>query len=130
MEIYLEFEKWLDDLFENNDMPDNTVAFNFNLYEEEDETYGIQIIASDEFDDDDGGDWACSEVWSSQENLFYIDYSDEENADWKRGLEFISELVCAYLEKGTHRNILLSAKAVGIGFIDGDIELLYRADKT
>lgn len=127
MEIYLEFEKWLGNLLENNDMPENTEAFCFNIYDEEDETYGVQLIASDEFDEDDGGDWACSEVWSSEEDIFYIDHSDEENADQKRGLEFIGGLICDYLERGNYRNILLGAKAVGTGFVDGDLEILYKA---
>lgn len=126
MEIYLEFEKWLDNLLENNDMPEAAVAFNFNIYEEEDETYGVQLIASDEFSEDDGGDWACSEIWSSEEDVFYIDHSDEKDADYERGLEFIGGLIEAYLEGGRYRNILLSAKAVGAGFIDGDISILYK----
>lgn len=33
-EIYSGFENWLDNLLENNDMPADTKAFNFNLYEE------------------------------------------------------------------------------------------------
>ena len=51
-EIYEEFSHWLDSLLENNDMPENTVAFNFNLYEEseEDSVCGIQLIAADRFD--------------------------------------------------------------------------------
>lgn len=126
MEIYLEFAKWLDNLLETNDMPENTAAFCFNLYDEEDETYGIQLIASDEFDENDGGDWACSEIWSSEEDVFYIDHSDEENADWKRGLEFICGLINDYLGQGTYRNILMDAKAVAAGFVDGELELIYR----
>lgn len=126
MEIYLEFEKWLDNLLENNDMPEAAVAFNFNIYEEEDETYGVQLIASDEFSEDDGGDWACSEIWSSEEDIFYIDHSDEKDADYERGLEFIGGLIEAYLEGGRYRNIFLSAKAVGAGFVDGDISILYK----
>lgn len=84
MEIYLEFAKWLDGIFENNHMPKAVKAYCFNIYEEEDENgaasgeYGVQLIASDEFDENDGGDWACSEIWSSEENIFYIDHSDEK----------------------------------------------------
>lgn len=125
MEIYIEFEKWLDNLLEANDMPENTAAFCFNIYEEEDENYGVQLIASDEFNEDDGGDWACSEVWSSEEDIFYIDHSDEENAGKERGLEFISGLICDYLERGNYRNMLLGAKAVAAGFVDGDLEVLH-----
>lgn len=126
MEIYLEFAKWLDNLLENNDMPEDTAAFNFNLYEEGDDTYGIQLIASDEFDEDDGGDWACSEVWSSEEDIFCIDSSDEEDKSWQQALKFISGLICDYLENGKYRSILLSRKAVGVGFVDGEIDLLYK----
>lgn len=124
MEIYLEFEKWLSTLLEENDMPDNTAAFCFNIYEEEDETYGVQLIASDEFDENDGGDWACSEVWSSEEDIFYIDHSDEENADYERGLQFVSGLIEDYLERGTYRDILLAAKGIGAGFVDGELRII------
>lgn len=129
MEIYNEFAKWLDDLLENNEIPENTIAFNFNLYEEEDATYGIQLIASDEYDEKDD-DWACSEIWSSEEDIFYIDHSDEEDADAERGLEFIGGLISDYLVHGTYRNILLSSNAVGMGFVDGDINIIHRRDEN
>lgn len=124
MEIYIEFEKWLSKLLEN-DMPDNTAAYNFNIYEEEDETYGVQLIASDEFSEDDD-DWACSEIWSSEEEIFYIDHSDEKDADRERGLEFISQLISDYLEKGEKADKLKDVKAVGAGFVDGDLKILYK----
>lgn len=124
MEIYIEFEKWLSKLLEN-DMPDNTAAYNFNIYEEEDETYGVQLIASDEFSEDDD-DWACSEIWSSEEEIFYIDHSDEKDADRERGLEFISQLISDYLEKGEKADTLKAVKAVGAGFVDGDLKILYK----
>jgi hypothetical protein len=122
MEIYIEFEKWLSKLLEN-DMPDNTAAYNFNIYEEEDETYGVQLIASDEFSEDDD-DWACSEIWSSEEEIFYIDHSDEKDADRERGLEFISQLISDYLEKCEKADKLKAVKAVGAGFVDGDLIIL------
>ena len=124
MEIYIEFEKWLSKLLEN-DMPDNTAAYNFNIYEEEDETYGVQLIASDEFSEDDD-DWACSEIWSSEEEIFYIDHSDEKDADRERGLEFISQLISDYLEKGEKADKLKAVKAVGAGVVDGDLKILYK----
>lgn len=127
-EIYEEFAKWLDRLLDNNKMPENTAAFNFNLYEEEDEVYGIQLIASDEFSEEDE-DWACSEIWSSEEDIFYIDHSDEKNADRKLGQNFICGLITDYLAKGADAKLLLSSKAVGCGFVDGDIELLYNGEK-
>ena len=129
-EIYEEFEKWLDNLLENNEIPESTQAFNFNLYEEsvQDNVYGVQIIASDRFDEDDDGDWACDEVWSSEEDIFCVDISDEPEKDRKSALKCITEIVCDYLESGKYKNILLDSKAVGIGFVDGELDLIYKAE--
>ena len=80
--IYEEFAHWLDDLLENNEMPEETQAYCFNLYEESDEDhiYGVQLVAAGEFDPEDKeGEWACEEVWSSGENIFTVDTSDEDD---------------------------------------------------
>ncbi|MDE5621249.1 MAG: hypothetical protein K2O29_08375 [Ruminococcus sp.] len=128
-EIYSEFADWLDNLLENNDMPENTQAFNFNLYEEsEDEyIYGVQIIASDRFDADDG-DWACYEIWSSEEDIFCVSTSDEDDKGWQQFLKFMTEIVCDYLENGKHKDILFNSKGIGIGFVDGEIDIIYKAE--
>lgn len=129
IEIYEEFSNWLDNLLENNDMPENTAAFNFNLYEEsvEDHIYGVQLIAAERFDSEDP-DWPCDEVWSSEEDIFCVDTSDEEDTGWKYALELIKEMCEKYLESGNYKNILLGTNGVGIGFIDGDIDIIYKAE--
>ncbi|HOO06183.1 MAG: hypothetical protein II762_00285 [Ruminococcus sp.] len=131
IEVYEHFAAWLDALLENNDMPEETKAFNFNIYEDRSETgeplYTIQLIAAGAFDPEDkDGEWACEEVWSSEEDLFALDFSDEENVDEKRVVSVFSQLCSEYLEKGTHRSTLLSAEGIGIGFVDGDLELLTK----
>jgi len=131
--IYNAFSEWLDSLLEN-DMPDNTKAYNFNIYDELDEdgndiqTYGIQLIASDDFSEDDD-DWACSEIYSSQEDIFYIDHSDEDNIDSDSGLEFICGLIREYFNKGKYSDKLSKVQAVGAGFIDGDIKIIFIKNK-
>lgn len=129
-EIYLEFEKWLDNLLENNDIPDETAAFNFNLYEEsaENSIYSIQIIAADNFDENDS-DWACCEVWSSEEDIFCIELSDENDSSRNAAEKLITEMCEEYLESGKYREILLGTKAVGLGFVDGDLDIIYRAER-
>lgn len=126
MDLYIEFEKWIDDILENNDMPEETAAYCFNLYEEsvEDSVYGVQLIAADTFDEEDG-DWACEECWSSEENIFCVELSDEENKDWKAALGLISGWAKEYLAHGKNADILTS-KPIGIGFVDGDLELLHK----
>ena len=128
--IYEEFSHWLDDLLENNDMPDETKAYCFNLYEESDEEhiYAVQLIAAGEFDpDDEEGGWACDEVWSCEENVFTIDTSDEEDTGWKHAQELFCEMIEEYLSDGKYGHILKDSKGVAAGFVDGNLELLYKA---
>ena len=132
MNIYEEFAHWLDSLLENSDIPGSAKAFCFNLYEESDEEhiYGIQLIAAGEFDPgDENGEWACDEVWSSGEDIFTVDTSDEEDTGWKHAQELFREMAEEYLESGNYSRILRSSQGVGIGFVDGELELICTADK-
>jgi len=127
-EIYEEFAHWLDDLLENATIPEYACAWGFNLYEEsrEDSVYAIQLIASDTFDEDDP-DWACEECWSSEEDIFCIELSDEAEKDWKAALRIFSEMAADYFENGRYADIL-TAKPVGIGFVDGDVEIITKGE--
>lgn len=132
MNIYEEFAHWLDDLLENNDMPENTAAFNFNLYEEsaEENLYSIQLVAAGGFDPDDSeGNWACDEIWSCGEDIFTVDISDEDSTEKDHALELFREMCEEYLENGKYKDILLSSQGIGVGFVDGDIDLIYKAEK-
>lgn len=126
MDIYVEFVNWLDNILENNDMPDETVSFCFNLYEEsvEDSVYAVQLVACEAFDENDP-DWACEECWSSEEDIFCVELSDEEEKDWKAAQKLITGWVEAYLGNGKYADILTS-KPVGIGFVDGDVEIIRK----
>ena len=125
--IYEEFAHWLDDILENNEMPEETKAFCFNLYEESDEDhiYGVQLIAAGKYDPDDAdGEWACEEVWSCEENIFTVDTSDEENKGRVHAQELIKEMAEEYLRNGKYAGILNGVRAVAIGFVDGDLEII------
>lgn len=128
-EIYEEFTHWLDDLLENADIPENASAWCFNLYEEsvEDSVYAAQLIAADEFDENDD-EWACSEVWSSEENIFCIELSDEPEKDWKSALKIFSGMAEEYIGEGKYADILAS-RPIGIGFVDGDLEILKNNER-
>jgi hypothetical protein len=67
---YDSFSKWIDKHL-REDLPDDVVSINFNLYEGADNTYDIEIIGSDEFDEDNS-DWVCSEVFTTRDDMFYI----------------------------------------------------------
>ncbi len=123
-EIYDAFSQWLDDILEKNKMPEGTKAYCFNLYEEsvEDCVYGVQLIAADTFDEDDP-DWACEECWSSEEDIFCVELSDEKEKDWKAAESLIKGWAAEYLNSGKYGGILRE-KPVGIGFVDGDVSLI------
>ena len=126
MNIYEEFARWLDDILENNDMPEETKGFCFNLYEEsaEEHIYGVQLIAACEFDPDDKeGEWACEEIWSCEENIFTVDTSDEEDTGREHAQELIKEMAVEYLG-GKYKDILNGAAGAAIGFVDGDLEVI------
>lgn len=129
MDIYSEFVSWLDNLLENNEMPGESKAFCFNLYEEsiEDYIYAVQLVACDKFDENDD-DWACEECWSSEEDIFCVELSDEDKKDWKAAQNLISIWIKEYLENGKYSDILISRQAVGIGFVDGELELIYKGE--
>ena len=127
MNIYEEFAHWLDDLLENNEMPESTQAYCFNLYEESDEDhiYGVQLVAAGEFDPEDKeGERACEEVWSSGENIFTVDTSDEEDTGWSHAQELFREMAEEYLGNGKYADVIKGAKGVAIGFVDGDLEII------
>ncbi len=116
---YEEFAKWIDVVLDK-EFPSNTVAINFNLYEEhEKDTWAVQIIGSDKFDEED---WACYETFTTGEEL----YIWVEEGGWKKALETAMDNLKQYLNKGKYSSKLLTYNGVGIGFVDGDIEIIYR----
>ncbi len=119
--MYEEFAAWLDEKLENG-LPDCTAAVNFNIYEEE-SGWTIQLIASDHFDAQDD-EWACFEVFSTGEDLYYW----EKDSSWEEIHEDVREMVSTYLEKGRFADMLKDFRAVGFGFVDGDLELAYVRD--
>ena len=125
--VYERFGKWLDNIL-SADIPENTAAFCFNLYDEamEGEVYGIQAAAADRFDADDKDcDWAYYQIWNSEEDLFRLDFSDDAD----KGFEFVQSVFTAfvreYLRKGRYKDRLLGSQGIGIGHVEGDISLIY-----
>lgn len=124
MDNYKLFSNWLNQILEQ-DIPNGIKAFNFNLYEGSEDTYDIKLIGSNEFDENDS-DWACTNYFSSEEYICYIKRT-EDIADWEKGLTYITNLVERYLNEGEYANILKNVSAIGVGFVDGDIDILFRA---
>ena len=102
------------------------VAYNFNLYEHEDE-FAIQLVGTGSFDLSDE-DWACDETFSSGEDLFYLPHTVFGD-QWQIGLEMANSLVKNYLQHGKYAALMKATRGVGVGFVSGNIDLVYlRAD--
>lgn len=114
-----EFKFWVEKYLV--DLPEDAVAINFNLYEGE-EAYSVQLIAADEFDEEDE-DWACEEIFSTEDDLFVIPMT-EDIEEWEDALFYIKSLIEEYLKVSSCRDILENLEGIGVGFVDGNIELL------
>ena len=121
--MYNEFEAWLDGAL-SVELPEDIAAFNFNLYEDGDNLWSIELIGASSFDAEDP-DWACDEVFTNREEP--LSWSAE--TDWENVLETMTVYVEKYLEEGKYADMLKSYDAVGIGFVDGDITIVYVNDE-
>lgn len=103
-------------------IPDNIVAFCFNLYEEGDGHWSMELVGTDWFDLENE-DWACNEAtdFGSREALYTWDMACE----WSEALDYMVSEVKLYLAAGKYADTLKSSAGVGVGFVDGDIEILH-----
>lgn len=123
------FEEWLSKGLQT-DIPDEVKAYAFNLYEvaaEEGVKFGIELIGAGEFDPEDA-DWACDEIWEPHQRqlLIPIEYSGES---WDVCHERMKKLALTTLNSDEPLIQKLKAtKGVGIGFVDGDLELIWLSE--
>ena len=117
----MNISNWIDNML-NTDIPDNIVAFCFNLYEEGDGNWSMELVGSDWFDLEDE-DWACNEItdFESRKNL----YEWKMDCDWEDALAYMVNELTEYLANGKHSELLKSSIGVGVGFVDGNIEILH-----
>lgn len=115
------FAHWLDGGLKQR-IPAEVRAFNFNLYEGVSCTWDIELTGATAFDSADP-DWACDPVFFYSEMFFM---SREVIGDeWEQGLVAAIELLTMYLQVGKSRDVLRDSLAVGVGFVDGDITILW-----
>ena len=115
-----DFFEWLD-LILKNELNSEIKAINFNLYEDTDNKWSVELVGTFSFDKDND-DWACDEVFTTRDQPFVI----ECESDWKLVETFFIGLVNEYLSSGK----LKEYQAIGIGFVDGDLHILYETLNT
>ena len=115
-----DFFKWLDAILKN-ELSGDIKAINFNLYEDADNKWSIELVGTASFDKDDD-DWACDEVFTTRDDPFVV----KSKNDWESMEEFFIGLVNEYLSAGKYADKLKEYQAIGIGFVDGDLHILYE----
>lgn len=120
-----DLKKWIDEALDQ-EIPEGIVALNFNLYDDEDADWSAELIGAGSFDMEND-DWACDEVtdFGTREEPF--SWHDEDK-DWEEIQELFKSDVARYLAEGKHAAKLQSYKAIGVGFVDGEIELFVPAE--
>ena len=119
--MYESIEKWLAEVLVQP-VPDAVEAFSFNLYDDGDGEWSMELIGASRFAALDA-DWACDEIadfGTREEPLGW-----HEDAEWADILEEAKAALGKYLEEGEYAALLKSRKATAVGFVDGELELLW-----
>ena len=120
--MYQEISNWIESILAQ-DIPDQVRAFCFNLYEDGGNKWSMELIGAEKFDLEDE-DWPCYEVtdFGTRDNpLVWI-----KKASWETVLEDSVSALREYLDRGQLAHVLKGKDGLGIGFVDGDIEILFH----
>jgi len=122
-----QFEGWLREGF-HDDVPSGVKAFAFNLLEPANADgvrFAVELVGSSQFDPNDS-DWACEEIWEPAQRLLPIP-SSYSGDSWEQCLEAIKSLVVASLLSQNHPAACLKSRlGVGVGFVDGDMHVVWQ----
>lgn len=117
---YEQFADWMDGFLDHG--MSEVVALNFNLYEDGNDSWSAEVVGTADFDEEDD-DWACDAILNYATTLEW-----QESTDWETVWEKVRKLILMYLERGEHRDLMKEYEAVAVGFVDGDLEIVYRRE--
>lgn len=115
--------EWIDEVLEQM-VSDEVVAFCFNLYDDGNNQWSMELIGASSFCLEDEY-WPCEEItnFGTRENP----YRFERDEAWEVVLEEVIAALKEYLANGTKAECLKQKSGVGVGFVDGDVEIIYTA---
>lgn len=118
--MYERLSAWLDEVFSRN-APEGIVSVCFNLYEDGDDSWSMEVVGCSSFDSNDP-DWACDEVTDFGTRDEPFEWTDD--SIWEKVLSDITKLLYQYIEEGSASEYLNSLDGVAVGFADGDLNIL------
>ncbi len=126
-----QFHAWLRHALAEGAMPPEVKAFAFNLLEPAATPgvkFAVELVGTAGFDEDDP-DWACDEVWSPRQRQ--LDISETfSGPGWEACLARMDALLRTCLDSRTLGPLLRRGDAVALGFVDGDLSVLWQRPRT
>ncbi len=122
--MYDRLSSWLDEVFERN-IPEDVVSICFNLYEDGDDNWSLEVVGCSSFDSEDP-DWACDEITDLGTRDEPFAWAEE--AIWEKVLSDVTKLLYQYLQERKASSYLNSLDGVAVGFADGDLNILVEKD--
>ena len=121
MLLYTKVAKWLDNVLSQK-ISEEVVAFCFNLYDDGNNNWSMELVGTERFDVEDE-EWCCEEItdFGTREGLL----AWNKETEWDKVLDEIKTVLNEYIENGKYAEVLKSKAGVGVGFVDGDVEILY-----
>lgn len=113
------FYNWLENALKK--LPSDVEVIHFNLYEDNDDKWSVELVGTSTFDENNS-DWACNEVYTTRENPYVL----TKKSDWKAIENLFTSFLLNYLERGKYAHILKECRGIGIGFVDGDLSIIYK----
>ena len=119
--LYDELKPWLNSIFKA-DISYDVAALSFNLYDDGKNMWSMEVVGTSSFDADDS-DWACDEVtdFGTRANSFKW----KEKAEWETVLSKFEDALKKYLWTSPYAGKLKAVRGIGVGFVDGDLKLIY-----
>lgn len=124
MNRYKATQEWLDTLLGDGQLPSNVVAIGFNLYDKGQDSWTMEMVGTGRFSLDDDS-WLSDEIIDFGTRQYPLVW--EQASDWKTILAEAVLHLKEYLDHGKHAHCLKTVAGVGVGFADGDIEILYTS---
>ena len=123
------FNEWVSQVLPE-ESPIDVVAYCFNISETIGQEYAIEVIGASVYDENNSA-WPCHETWSGSPSAYYIPFR-EYGSCWEDAQAGIVSLVKGFLGQTIDRGaqVLLSSRAVAVGFVDGDLILVCPTPRT
>lgn len=128
MNFPAQFKEWLSSALQPP-VPDEVRAFSFNLFEPalvDGVRFGVELVGAEAFDPENT-DWVCEEVWAAQPRKLNIPVAFSGD-HWEECLEMMKALLQSVLEEQAGiSKALKSRQAVALGFVDGDLCVIWSS---